>query len=54
MKGFSNLSYKKNKKEYIKKEFFKKGANPSQPFTKGGINYKNRFQKNVTRRICTI
>ena len=54
LRGFLNLSYMKIKKIYIKKEFLKNSENPPQPSTKGGVNYKDRFQKNVTRRVRKI
>lgn len=43
--GFSNLSYKKIKRIYIKKEFLKNGINSSQPVTEGGIIIKIDFKR---------
>lgn len=43
--GFSNLSYKKIKRIYIKKEFLKNGINSSQPVTEGVIIIKTDFKR---------
>jgi len=45
LRGFLNLSYKKIKRIYIKKEFLKNSENPPQPSTKGGIIIKTDFKR---------
>lgn len=51
---FLTFRIRKIKRIYIKKEFLKNGTNLPRPSAKGGINYKDRFQKNVTRRVRTV
>lgn len=41
-------------KNIYKERVLEKRHKPTTTLRKGGINYKDRFQKNVTRRICKI
>ena len=52
--GFSNLSHEKIKKNIYKERVLEKRHKLVTTRHRGGINYKNRFQKNVTRRVHTI
>ena len=44
----------RNEKNIYKERVLLKQHKPTTTLRKGGINYKDRFQKNVTRRVRKI
>lgn len=51
---FLTFRIRKNKKNIYKERVLEKRHKPTTTLRKGGINYKDRFQKNVTRRVRTV